>query len=26
VGVDIKTSSGELKNMDTILDDLGERW
>lgn len=26
VGVNIKTTSGELKDMDTILDELGEKW
>lgn len=26
VGVDIKTASGELKDMDTILDELGQKW
>lgn len=26
VGVNIKTASGELKQMDTILDELGQRW
>ena len=26
VGVDIKTSNGELKQMDTILDELGSKW
>lgn len=26
VGVDIKTANGELKNMDTILSELGEKW
>lgn len=26
VGVDIKTANGELKNMDVILSELGEKW
>ena len=26
VGVNIKTASGELKDMDTILDELGSKW
>lgn len=26
VGVDIKTANGELKNMDGILSELGEKW
>jgi flagellin-specific chaperone FliS len=26
VGVNIKNSSGELKNMDSILDELGDKW
>ena len=26
VGIDIKTTSGELKDMDTILNELGEKW
>ena len=26
VGVNIKNSNGELKDMDTILDDLGSKW
>ena len=26
VGVDIKTSNGELKQMDVILDELGSKW
>ena len=26
VGVNIKTASGELRSMDNILDDLGNRW
>lgn len=26
VGVDIKDQNGELKNMDTILDELGAKW
>lgn len=26
VGIDIKDVSGELKNMDTILDELGAKW
>ena len=26
VGVNILTANGELKNMDSILDELGERW
>lgn len=26
VGVSIKTQSGELKNMDTILDEMGAKW
>ena len=26
VGVDILTANGELKNMDSILDELGEKW
>lgn len=26
VGISIKTASGEMKSMDQILDDLGQRW
>lgn len=26
VGIDIKTANGELKDMDDILDELGEKW
>jgi TP901 family phage tail tape measure protein len=26
VGVDIKDTSGELKDMDTVLDELGDKW
>lgn len=26
VGVDVKTASGELKDMDTIIDELGPKW
>jgi hypothetical protein len=26
VGVNIKTATGELKDMDVILDELGARW
>ena len=26
IGVQIKDQNGELKNMDTILDDMGEKW
>ena len=26
VGVNIKDTSGEIKNMDTILDELGDKW
>jgi TP901 family phage tail tape measure protein len=26
VGVDIKDASGELKDMDTVLDELGDKW
>lgn len=26
VGIDIKTQSGDLKDMDDILDELGEKW
>ena len=26
VGIDIKTANGEMKDMDTILNELGEKW
>jgi TP901 family phage tail tape measure protein len=26
VGIDIKTANGELKDMDVILDEMGEKW
>nr|DAF37513.1 MAG TPA: minor tail protein [Caudoviricetes sp.]DAK59236.1 MAG TPA: minor tail protein [Caudoviricetes sp.] len=26
VGINIKTTSGELKDMDVILDELGPKW
>jgi hypothetical protein len=26
VGIDIKTANGEMKNMDTILNELGTKW
>jgi hypothetical protein len=26
VGVDVLTASGELRDMDSILNDLGEKW